>query len=78
VSFKPALLSRAARQTLIEARRDAGVTQLFLSRRLGWAQSAISRIESGQRTVGLVEFILIAEALRVDPQTLVQRVLARQ
>jgi transcriptional regulator with XRE-family HTH domain len=64
-------------QTLIEARRESGMTQAALGRRLGYAQSAISRIESGDRAVEFVEFVRIADALGIDPTVLMQRALSR-
>jgi hypothetical protein len=50
---------------------------MALARRLGWAQSVVSRLESGQRLVGFVELVLIAEALRIDPMLLAHRTLER-
>jgi transcriptional regulator with XRE-family HTH domain len=77
VTSRHATLHRAVCRTLAEARRDAGLTQMALARRLGWAQSVVSRLESGQRLVGFVELVLIAEALRIDPMLLAQRTLER-
>jgi transcriptional regulator with XRE-family HTH domain len=64
-------------KTLTEARKDAGMTQMALARRLGWAQSVVSRMETGERVMGFAELVLIAEALRVDPLELAQRALEK-
>jgi transcriptional regulator with XRE-family HTH domain len=77
VNSRHATLHRAVCRTLSEARKDAGLTQMALARRLGWAQSVVSRLESGQRMVGFVELVIIAEALRVDPMQLAQRALQK-
>jgi transcriptional regulator with XRE-family HTH domain len=57
-------------QTLVEARRRAGVTQVELARRMGKDQSFISLIERSQRRVDTLEFYAFARALGVDPVSL--------
>ncbi|MDO8297291.1 MAG: helix-turn-helix transcriptional regulator [Caulobacter sp.] len=52
---------------LVAARRDAGVTQIELARRLGRTQSFISQIERGVRRLDVIEFYAIAQALKIDP-----------
>lgn len=61
-------------QTLIEARRTAGVSQRQLGRKLGRSQSHICMIERRQRRVEIVEFCRIAEALGLEPEVLFARV----
>ena len=53
---------------LATLRKRAGVTQQDLARRLDKPQSFISAYENGQRRIDLLEFMRIAEALRVDPR----------
>jgi transcriptional regulator with XRE-family HTH domain len=55
-------------------RVEADLTQRQLAERLGWDQSVISEIETGQRRVSVVEFIAIAEALGFDPKAAVGRI----
>lgn len=45
---------------LRQARRDAGLTQVEASRRLGKPQSFVSKIESGERRVDVIELSVIA------------------
>lgn len=45
---------------LRQARRDASLTQVEASRRLGKPQSFVSKIESGERRVDVVELSVIA------------------
>lgn len=61
-------------QTLIEARRAAGVSQRQLGRRLGRSQSHICMIERRQRRVEIIEFCRIAEALGIEPEVLFARI----
>lgn len=58
------------RATLIAARRQAGLSQRDLAARLGKCCSHVSRIESGQRRVDVLEFYLIARSLGAEPAEL--------
>jgi transcriptional regulator with XRE-family HTH domain len=51
---------------LIEHRKAAGMTQTQLADRLGKSRSFITRIESGQRRVYVVELLELAEVLEFD------------
>ena len=55
------------------ARREAGVTQMELSRALGKPQSFVSKYESGERRLDVVEFITICEALSIAPTRIIKR-----
>ena len=52
---------------LVSARKKAGLRQEDLAAKLGKTQSLISRIESGQRRIDLIEFYAIATAINADP-----------
>lgn len=52
---------------LIDARRNAGLTQAGLAGRLSRPQSFVSKYERGERRLDVVEFIEIAEALGIPP-----------
>lgn len=54
-------------ETIVAARKEAGVSQVELARRVGRAQPVISLIESGERRLDVVEFYVIARALGHDP-----------
>lgn len=60
------------RQMLIQARKEAGLTQRELADRLGRPQSYVSKYENAERRLDLIEFIQIAEALGIDAASLVQ------
>ncbi|MGE5523209.1 MAG: helix-turn-helix domain-containing protein [Rhodospirillaceae bacterium] len=49
------------------ARSTAGVTQLELAKRLGKAQSYVSKTESGERRLDVIEYLEWMLALGGDP-----------
>ena len=57
---------RSLIEALLQARRQAGLSQLELAQRLGTRQQFISKYESGERRLDVVEFIDIGRALNVD------------
>jgi transcriptional regulator with XRE-family HTH domain len=58
---------RALCTLLISARKSAGLSQQDLAHRLKTSQSAIARIEMGERRVDVVEFLDFARVLKIDP-----------
>jgi transcriptional regulator with XRE-family HTH domain len=67
---------RSMLEVLISARKEAGVTQVELAKRLGKPQPFISYVERGERRVDLIEFCAIAVAMGHKPELLLKRVLA--
>jgi transcriptional regulator with XRE-family HTH domain len=55
------------RRLLLEARKNAGLTQREVAQRLRRPQSYVSKIENGERILSLVDFLGLAEALNVHP-----------
>jgi transcriptional regulator with XRE-family HTH domain len=51
---------------LISARRNAGLNQAEVARRLGKPQQVVSRYELGERRLDVFEFIDVAETLGLD------------
>ena len=62
---------------LIRIRQALSLTQSDLAKRLSCHQSMVARIESGQRRIDVVELIVIARALEVDPGKMVSFVSTR-
>ena len=60
---------------IIEARKDAGVTQVELAKRLGKPQPWVSNVENGVRRIDVVEFIAIARAIGESAETLFGKVM---
>jgi transcriptional regulator with XRE-family HTH domain len=61
-STEHAILVRLIRQ----ARKDAGVTQVELARRLGVEQSLISKVERCERRLDIAELLSICNALGIS------------
>jgi transcriptional regulator with XRE-family HTH domain len=61
------------RKLLVNARREAGLTQVALALRLKRPQSFVSKYERGERRLDLVEFQEVANALGVDPIRFLRR-----
>jgi transcriptional regulator with XRE-family HTH domain len=68
-------LARRLREVLIEARKTADIKQVDLAKALGRSQSFVSNYERGERRVDVPELVLIAQALGVDPQELMETLL---
>jgi transcriptional regulator with XRE-family HTH domain len=51
---------------LVQARRDAGLTQVEVAKRLGKAHSFLSKCELGERRVDFVELQQLAKIYKKD------------
>ena len=71
-------LARAAvlRILLVEKRKQAKLTQAQLAKKLGWEQSTISMLESGQRRIEVIEFMALADVLDFDPVDVIRQLRA--
>ncbi len=65
---------QAAVQVVVHARRQSGLSQRDLADRLGKPRSFVSKIESRERRIDIVEFIALARALGVTPEDLLRGV----
>ncbi len=54
---------------LTKVRKDAHLTQQAVAARLRKPQSFVSAYETSQRRIDVIEFLVIVEALGVDPRT---------
>lgn len=66
-------LARRLRETLVKARKAAGITQVALAKALGRPQSYVSNYERGERRIEAVDFVLIAKVLGTDARELLGR-----
>lgn len=57
-------------EVLLRARKTRGLTQQAVAKALGKPQSFVSKYESGERRIDLVEFFCIVRALGEDPLVL--------
>lgn len=60
-------------QFLIEARREAGLTQDELAEKLGRKQAYVSKYELGQRNLDVIEFLMITQAIGTDPVRIIKK-----
>lgn len=63
---------------LQEARELAGLSQTELAKRLRRPQSFVSKYESAERRLDVVEFSEICDALGLDPAKILSRLHARR
>jgi transcriptional regulator with XRE-family HTH domain len=70
--YSPA--SARLRELLAEARSKAGLTQLDVARRLGRPQSFVSKYESGERRLDVVEFLEVCVLIETDPVKILRQV----
>lgn len=54
---------------LIQAREEKSLTQVEVAQRLNKPQSYVSKYERGERRLDILEFIDLAEALGIPPDT---------
>ena len=66
------------RELLIQARKEADLTQAELSSRLRRPQSFVSKYERGERRLDVVEFGEVAKALGIDPVRFLQKFYAEE
>ena len=59
-------------ELLVQARKDAGITQIELGRRLGQRQTFVSKFELGERRLDVAEFVAVARAIGADPKELIE------
>jgi transcriptional regulator with XRE-family HTH domain len=62
------------RLLMVAARERVAMTQADVALRLGRPQSFISKYESGERRLDVVEFVKICLVLRVDPLEIIAKV----
>lgn len=64
-------------ETIVAARKEAGVTQVELAERLGKPQPFVSYFERGERRLDVIEFYAVARALGYDPEKLFARLVRK-
>ncbi|MEI5668146.1 helix-turn-helix transcriptional regulator [Bosea sp. CCNWYY174] len=51
----------------MQARKDAGITQVELAARIGRRQTFVSKYETEERRLDVAEYIAIARAIEAEP-----------
>jgi transcriptional regulator with XRE-family HTH domain len=60
-------------KALVDARQKTGLTQQEIAFRLGKPQSFVSKYESGERRLDVIEFLEICQALNIKPQSILKK-----
>jgi transcriptional regulator with XRE-family HTH domain len=63
------------RLLLKAARKRIGLTQDQLAKQMGAYKMFVSKYERGERQLDLIEFLAVAEALRLEPKALIDQLL---
>lgn len=58
---------------LVQERKNRGITQVLLAKRLDKPQSYVSKYENGERRLDVVEFLDIAACLKLDAAAFIQK-----
>lgn len=59
-------------ELLVQARKDAGLTQAELGKRIGQRQTFVSKFELGERRLDMAEFVMICRVVGADPHELIR------
>ena len=60
-------------ELLVAARKDAGLSQVELGKRLGQRQTFVSKFELGERRLDAAEFIAVSKAIGADPYSIMRK-----
>ena len=69
---------RALCALLVTARRNAGLNQTELAKRLGKPQSFIAKYEGGERRLDVIEFLAVVRAIGADPRRILRALNLKQ
>ncbi len=61
-------------KALADARQEKGLTQSEVATRLRKPQSYVSKYESGERRLDVIEFLEVCEAMSVSPSTILRKI----
>ena len=59
---------------MVGERKARGWRQEDLAEKIGWDRTVISRIETGERTCSIWEFMVLCRALGVKPSRMMERI----
>ncbi len=71
--FQDDIRRETLRTELREARLRAGLRQIDVATTLGKPQSYVTKIESGERRIDLIETLDLCRAVSLDPKILVKK-----
>jgi len=59
-------------QALVQARKNAGLTQTQVAEKLAKPQSYIAKVEGADRKLDVMEFVELCEAIHQNPSELIK------
>lgn len=59
-------------QALVQARKNAGLTQTQVAEKLAKPQSYIAKVEGADRKLDVMEFVELCEAIYLDPSEFIK------
>lgn len=62
------------RRCMIEARKEAKLTQASLARFLNKPQSFVAKYENGERRLDVIEFLQVVRVIGVDPCDILKKI----
>jgi transcriptional regulator with XRE-family HTH domain len=62
------------RRCMIAARKEAQLTQESVAKSLKKPQSFVAKYENGERRLDVIEFLLVARVIGVDPCDIIRKV----
>jgi transcriptional regulator with XRE-family HTH domain len=65
---------RSVRAAIQSTRKDKNLTQEEIAERMCWTQDIVSNVEAGRRDISVSEFIVLANEMGVEPETMFRRV----
>lgn len=63
----PQVINKRLEKALTQVRKEAGLTQIDVAKRLKKPQSFVSKYETGERKLTVGDFLAVCEALNIAP-----------
>lgn len=70
----PQTINKRLEKALMQARKEAGLTQIDVAKRLKKPQSFVSKYETGERKLTVGDFLAVCEAMGLDPYAILDAV----
>lgn len=70
----PQTINKRLEKALMKARKEAGLTQIDVAKRLKKPQSFVSKYETGERKLTVGDFLAVCEAINIDHFSLLKRI----
>ena len=65
--------ARPVQQAISGSRKDKGLNQTEAAELMGWSMGTLANIEEGRRQISVLEFIVLAKQMDIDPVAMLKR-----